>query len=284
MRKTRTYSALILVFSLILALRAGTASAAQGPHPGQRPEFHVLELRGEVQHGRFTTGEILVLNKDSALEMNDEIRTGSDGYVLIGLEDGSRFEIFSGSWVRLGVARASWMKALEIFLGQVRLFIERIGGRPNPYTFSTPTTVLGVRGTIFSVLVTDDSATMVGVDEGIVQVENSQYPGKGVTVRKGYRTVVRPNELPLKPERIPPGVSRFDGLAAKHGQVRAQALAAARQSTSTQTGRGAQSGSRSSTQTSTGLPDRSGRVIATVPARAGGTISPPVTVPKKKTS
>jgi hypothetical protein len=275
MRTRSVRSALILVILLFLAFLGGADRAAVSAGPGQRPEFHILEVRGEVQYGRATTGEILALTKESTLEMNDEIRTGRDGYALIGLEDGSRFEIFAGSWVRLGVARSSWMKALEIFLGQVKLFIERMGGRPNPYTFSTPTAVLGVRGTILNVLVTDDSATMVGVEEGIVQVENSQYPGRGVSVRQGYRTIVRANELPLRPERIPPG-GGFAGLADKHGSAPPPAQTGNRQ--------GGQSGPRAGTQAGSGPPNPSGTAGTPPAAGPAGTTSPPAAPPKKKAS
>jgi hypothetical protein len=273
MKTSGRHSALILVILPLLAVQTGTDRAAGRARPEQRPEFQILELRGEVQHVRAATQELQVLTRESALEMNDEIRTGRDGYVLLGLEDGSRFEIFPGSWVRMGVARSSWLRALEIFMGQVRLFIERIGGRPNPYTFSTPTAVLGVRGTILDVLVTEDRATMVGVEEGVVLVENMQFPGRGVTVGRGYRTIVRPNELPLRPERMPPGNGRFGGLAAKHGQEPSPAQSGTRQGGSSV--QGSQSGQRGSTQTGTRSSNPGGTTGTPPPAASGGTTAPP---------
>ena len=214
-----------LSMALLALLLAQESIHAQGWRPGQPPpRLHLEELRGVVDYWRPGTAEVVALAAETSLAAGDEIRTGADGFARIGLEDGSKLEILPDSWVRLGVASASWMRTLELFLGQVRILIERLGGKPNPYTFATPTAVLGVRGTIFDVAVDDTNATMVAVQEGIVHVENARFPGRGVLVRQGYRTIVRPDELPMRPERTPSRGGMFGGMEAKHGRPAEQEM------------------------------------------------------------
>ena len=47
---------------------------------------------------------------------------------------------------------------VNLMLGQVRFYIQRLGGRPNPYSVRTPTALIAVRGTIFDVEVDLDRA------------------------------------------------------------------------------------------------------------------------------
>jgi hypothetical protein len=197
-----------------------TVHAQQGGAPGQpTPEFQVLEVRGTTNIMRPGLQEVSLSTKGFAVAAHDEIRTGPDGYVRIGLQDGSQVEVLANSRVQLGLPRPSLMRMLDIFLGHVRVVIEHISGKPNPYSFGTPTAVLGVRGTIFDVGVDESTATIVAVSDGSVQVENSRYPGRGVLVKKGYRTIVRPNELPAKPERFTENGTDPASMATKHGKA-----------------------------------------------------------------
>jgi hypothetical protein len=41
----------------------------------------------------------------------------------------------------------------------------------------------------------ENTATIVAVSDGAVQVKNSRYPGRGVRVKKGYRTIVLSGRL-----------------------------------------------------------------------------------------
>ena len=117
-----------------------TAQAQQGGATGQpAPEFQVLEVRGTTNIMKPGLQEASLSTKGFVVAAHDEIRTGPDGYVRIGLKDGSQVEILGNSRIQLGLPRPSLMRMLDIFLGHVRVVIEHISGKPNPYSFGTPT-------------------------------------------------------------------------------------------------------------------------------------------------
>jgi hypothetical protein len=90
---------------------------------------------------------------------------------------------------------------LNLMLGQVRFYIQRLGGRPNPYAVRTPTALIAVRGTTFDVIVDDSQFAEVRCLEGMVKVENIALSDREVVLEPGYKTLVRPNEPPLTPVR-----------------------------------------------------------------------------------
>jgi hypothetical protein len=87
---------------------------------------------------------------------------------------------------------------VNLMIGQVRFYIQRLGGRPNPYSVQTPTALIAVRGTVFDVNVDPAQIVEVRCLEGRVTVENL---GREVVLDEGFKTLVRPNEIPLRPVR-----------------------------------------------------------------------------------
>ena len=84
--------------------------------------------------------------------------------------------------------RSDW---LHLFLGSVKVHVQRLSGRPNPQSMTTPTAVIAVRGTTFDVFVDEMDATLVQVDEGLVSVASRELPGRDVLLRPGQRAWVR---------------------------------------------------------------------------------------------
>ena len=129
-------------------------------------------------------GQVSVLRDDSpwALNVGDSVQprqiivTGSDGYALLQVSDGSTFEVFSNSRVVFR-DNPGTIDLLEILLGRVKIQIQKIGGQPNYNKVRTPTAVISVRGTIFDVSVEDeDGTTQVVVEEGSVGVQHALLP------------------------------------------------------------------------------------------------------------
>jgi hypothetical protein len=88
---------------------------------------------------------------------------------------------------------------VNLMMGQVRFYIQRLGGRPNPYSVRTPTALIAVRGTIFDVNVDQTQIVEVRCLEGRVTVENNE--GREVVLDEGFKTLVRPGEVPQRPVR-----------------------------------------------------------------------------------
>jgi hypothetical protein len=135
----------------------------------------VLTLNGQVSILRDNAP--WVLNPGDSVRPRQIIVTGTDGYALLQVSDGSTFEVFPNSRVVFRDNPGNWKDLLEVFLGRVKVQIQKIGGQPNPNNVRTPTAVISVRGTVFDVSVEDeDATTLVMVDEGQVEVRHALLP------------------------------------------------------------------------------------------------------------
>lgn len=131
-------------------------------------------------------GQVSVL-KDSApwalavgsqVQVRQVIVTGSDGYALFQVSDGSTFEVFPNSRVTFRANPANLKDILDVWLGRVKVHIQKFGGQPNNNRVITPTAVISVRGTVFDVSVEDHESTLVAVEEGLVEVQHALLPTK----------------------------------------------------------------------------------------------------------
>ena len=147
------------------------APAPGAPAPGgDEAAAQVLTLTGQVS--------VLRDNYPWALKIGDsvpavhQIITGADGYAVFQVSDGSTFEVFANSRVSFRANRGSWKDLLDLWIGRVRVHIQKWGGQPNPNRIHTPTAVISVRGTSFDVSVDEDDSTLVAVEEGSVSVRH----------------------------------------------------------------------------------------------------------------
>lgn len=142
------------------------------------------------------------LHKNDPVLAGDEILTDRKSSATVRMPDGSTVRIYPNSRVVLLTETGSWRDFLHVFLGNVRVQIERLSGRPNPKTMTTPTAVISVRGTIFSVAVDRSGDTQVGVAKGLVSVANQLHSGDEVMVKPGQMVWVRGNMRPSTPQRM----------------------------------------------------------------------------------
>jgi hypothetical protein len=141
----------------------------------------VVTLTGQVSVWRDTSpnSSPWALNIGDAVMPRQIIVTGSDGYALLQVSDGSTFEVFSNARVIFRDNPGNWKDLLEVLLGRVKIQIQKLGGQPNYNKVRTPTAVISVRGTVFDVTVEDeDATTLVVVEEGTVEVKHALIPQK----------------------------------------------------------------------------------------------------------
>ena len=82
------------------------------------------------------TGQVSVLRDNSpwALNVGDSVQprqiivTGSDGFAVFQVSDGSTFEVFSNSRVIFRDNPGSWRDLLEMLLGRVKVQIRKTAG------------------------------------------------------------------------------------------------------------------------------------------------------------
>jgi len=173
------------------------------------------------------TGQVSVLRESQpwALNVGDSVQTkqviltGSDGFAIFRVSDGSTFQVFPNSRVTFRSNPADWKDLLDLWIGRVKVFIQKYGNQPNPNRIFTPTAVISVRGTTFDVVIEDDKdTTLVSVDEGQVQVRHRLI---GFSKDK----VLNPGEY-LRVYKDAPIAKQFDkgGVAQKALQATAQAM------------------------------------------------------------
>lgn len=177
---------------LAAVLACLTPLKAQAPDPGAA---RVVSLTGTLTLKGFRQ-ESRLLRLNDPIQSGDELATGENSQAILRTSDGSTVTIYPDSHVIFNERSADVRELLHLFLGSIKVHIEKLSGRPNPHKLSTPTAVIAVRGTTFSVFVDDMDSTLVAVDEGLVGVANRQAPDQEVLLKAGQRTWVRRGQPP----------------------------------------------------------------------------------------
>jgi hypothetical protein len=173
MRESFSACGLLLAVALICAYPA-SAQLFSGPAPADAAI--ILKLDGRVDVMIDSTA--WALSAGNWVKPGQLIVTGPDSGATFKLADGSTFEIFANSHVTFRDSQGSWRDLLEVWLGNIRVHIQKLGGQPNYNRVHTPTALISVRGTTFEVHVEDNGdTTYVMVEEGLVDVENVSLPG-----------------------------------------------------------------------------------------------------------
>jgi hypothetical protein len=146
------------------------------PSFGSDGAARVIQLTGQVSVLRDSTPWALQVG--SEVFVRQIIVTGPDGFAVFEVSDGSRFEVYPNSRVTFRANPANWKDLLDLWLGRVKVHIEKLSGQPNQNRVRTPTAVISVRGTIFDVAVEDEDSTLVAVEEGMVAVQHALLPSK----------------------------------------------------------------------------------------------------------
>jgi hypothetical protein len=124
------------------------------------------------------------------------------GSVILLLPDGSQVLVKSKTRLVLKSPARSEGHFLQMFLGEILANIKKRLGETPPFRLGTPSAVITVRGTRFSVQVDKKGRTTVQVFEGVVEVEGLAEKPRAVLVEPGYQTEVNPGKQPQMPQEI----------------------------------------------------------------------------------
>ena len=163
---------------------AQTGSAAQ-----------VVEAQGSVS--LYRDNQEWALFPGDSVQLGQTIITGPDGFATLEVSDGSSFLVYPDSKVVFRKNPGSLRDLIDLFLGRVKIHINRLGGEPNPTRVYTPTAVISVRGTTFEVSVDESEVTTVFVVEGSVGVRHQLLPSSRETVLEAGQSVVVDPLVPL---------------------------------------------------------------------------------------
>ena len=183
----------LFIVALVLA---PSVALAQGP-------VQVTSSYGSVEY-EFASGARLVPvdSKLPSLDIGDKVRTGGGAQLTLGLPDGSYMVVSENTTLEIEKFWGSEVRNLmKVMLGRVRFFIQRLGGRPNPYRVNTPTALIAVRGTNFEVIA-GPSATEVRCFDGRVTIETAGMHDREVILDAGRKTMVFAGEYPTRPVQM----------------------------------------------------------------------------------
>jgi hypothetical protein len=161
----------------------------------------ISELKGKVSLVR-DQGMPVLMHKGNEVHSGDSILTDHKSSATIRWPEGSTVRIFPNSHVELRHETGNWKEFLHVLLGNVRVQIEKLSGRPNPKVITTPTAIIAVRGTIFAVAVEQNGDTRVGLETGLIAVSSQLHPEQQVFVDPGQEVWVRHGENPGQPHRM----------------------------------------------------------------------------------
>ena len=179
----QTFTSRLALRGLVAVFALGVCPAQQQPSPqgfgpgDQKPlniAAKVLQLEGRVSVLKDSSP--WALNIGDTVSPKQIILTGPDGQALFEVNDGSTFWIFPNSKVTFR-GTYTYEELLNVWLGKIKVHIQRWGGQPNNSRVETPTAVISVRGTTFDVEVDPaDDSTLVAVEEGAVAVRHRLLP------------------------------------------------------------------------------------------------------------
>lgn len=177
---------------------------------GQNPEQIVVpagsatisELKGDVVF-HSPQGEVLQATTGTMLASDSTIET-TKGSVLLALQDGSQVLVKGNSHVVLKTPTSDKGYWLELLLGKINAQIQKRLGNAPSFRMGTPTAVVTVRGTRFSVSVNKKQKTSVDVYEGLVEVSSLRFGQMGapVLLKPGFSTGVDYDREPEQPHSI----------------------------------------------------------------------------------
>lgn len=182
--------AAVAVFLLVLPVVAQNQMAGK-----------LSAVKGKVSLVRGQSMPVPLHNGDN-IQSGDAIWTDAMSSATLRFPDRSTVRIFPNSHVELRPESSSWKEFLHLLLGNVRVQIEKLSGRPNPKVMTTPTAIIAVRGTIFAVAVERNGDTQVGLEKGVVAVASQFHPEEEVLLHPGQELWVRHGEALGQPRRM----------------------------------------------------------------------------------
>ena len=204
-----------LVTMLVLGL---AVSQTAPPQPTVLPvaSAEITDLKGAVEiHSALglpmTAQRGMILTTDSTIET-------AKGGVLLSLQDGSQVLVKAHSNVVLKNPNQGKGYFLELLIGKILAKVQKQLGSNPSFRMGTPTAVITVRGTRFSVEV-NKRRTVVEVFEGLVDVTGLAEGAPHVLIQPGFSTQVNNDRAPEQPRQMNPGESPDDGRAGENSRI-----------------------------------------------------------------
>ncbi|MEW6555918.1 MAG: FecR family protein [Elusimicrobiota bacterium] len=150
-------------------------------------------------------GEVTINNSPAAvgqlLSSDDVIKTASGATAEVLINE-HKVNVSQNSELAVSLTRtiSGDTTLINVMIGKIRAVVKKLKARQK-FEVKTPTAICAIRGTDFSVEVTEYATTRLEVYEGIVSAKE-ETTGKEVMVYPGEFTTVQKGESPTKPEAL----------------------------------------------------------------------------------
>ena len=170
------------------------------PHGLWAQALRISSVTGPAEWRPVSSKLFKTVGAAQVVQVGDEVRTGPGAQLILEVPDGSYMVVSENSKLIVEDFWSGDLRSLvNLMVGKVRFYVQRLGGRPNPYRVTTPTALIAVRGTIFEIAIDEAQIAEVRCLEGRVAVETVGLPDREVILEAGRKTLVRPGDYPLPP-------------------------------------------------------------------------------------
>ena len=207
----KLFSSTVLMVVFVLVAAIGQNPAPTALTVGSAT---IAELKGDATF-HSPQGDTVTAQRGAVLVPESKIDT-TKGSVLLDLEDGSQVLVKPNSHVVLKAPTQDKGYWLELLLGKISAKVQKRLGNTPSFRMGTPTAVITVRGTRFSVEVNKKQKTSVEVFEGTVEV-GGFGSGPPVMLSPGFSTGVEQNRNPEPPRGMDNRGDREDETRVKPG-------------------------------------------------------------------
>lgn len=156
----------------------------------------LVKAEGNVDWHKSSQTAWAAVKSGAPLNPGDTLRTGKGAKAEILFENGSRIRMSQLSNLVIHPPKTEKKKQNNVKLNAGRIFVSVKKTLKPDFAVETPTTIVGVRGTLFSVGVEDSGETVVSVKEGVVEVQGLV---EMVLVEADQQTFVQQGEEPAQP-------------------------------------------------------------------------------------
>lgn|GEM_PF-1609881 len=216
-RRVRSYLALLAIMILYVVLCVMPGGHGRGGGAWAQPVATgviatVATVEGTCTRLPARSAEWVETRAGGLIYGGDRLKCGPDSWAVIDLVDGGSVTLGPGCEVQFDS-----LLYVRLFIGRLWARIQPVAPGGTGFRVETPSAVVGVRGTHFTVWVSDEYATTVSVESGVVEVLGA---GQAVLVPEGYATRVRRGQAPEEPG--PMGDDEKRAWAERRGRLKGQ--------------------------------------------------------------
>lgn len=178
-----------IIFTIIFLLTLFNVYGREDEESAPVAKFKLV--KGMVFIQKSETEKKISAKQNMQLYPEDIIITGKDGECTVLYKNESLLRVAPESQIKINefVDEKEDSNSIICFIGQIIAKIKK--GSDQKFEVMTPTAVVGVRGTEFMVATGEDGASLVGVMDGTVEVENENE--KKVKIGKGEKVEIEYN-------------------------------------------------------------------------------------------